>query len=120
MGSEQHSLCYGKSVIDVVAAHPDVQGSRAKTMTKRKNRKTDLDQLMRFTVSSAQPPRFVIALENSKAMDTRGHWELIMRSVRKMVQHDLPADAHLGKGGNLINSSHSFYSSHENLNLTGF
>ena len=98
VGSEQHSLCYGKSVIDVVAAHPDVQGSRAKTTTvKGKNRKTDLDQLMRFPVSSAQPPRFVMALENSKAMDRRGHWELIMRSVRKMVQHDLPADAHLGK-----------------------
>ena len=25
VGSEQHSLCYGKSVIDVVAAHPDIQ-----------------------------------------------------------------------------------------------
>ena len=98
VGSEQHSLCYGKSVIDVVAAHPDIQGSRAtKTMTKGKKRKSNLDQLIRFTVSSAQAPRYVIALENSKAMDTRGHWELIMRAVRKMVQHDLPSEAQLGK-----------------------
>ena len=101
VGSEQHSLCYGKSVIDVVAAHPDIQGSRAKTSKKMKRKQRTPDQL-RFTVSSAQPPRYVIALENSKAMDTRGHWELIMRSVRKMVQHDLPSDAHLGKDGDKI------------------
>ena len=54
-------------------------------------------QQIRFTVSSAQAPRYIIALENSRAMDARGHWELIMRAVRKTVQHDLPDDAHLGE-----------------------
>ena len=28
VGSMQHSLCYGKSVADVIAQHPDIQGSR--------------------------------------------------------------------------------------------
>ena len=97
VGSEQHALCYGKSVIDVVTAHPDVQGSRAKAAAAAAGRrkKTAADEL-RFTVSSAQSPRYVIALENSRAMDTRGHWDLIMRAVRKAVQHDLPDDARLG------------------------
>ena len=56
-------------------------------------------QQIRFTVSSAQAPRYIIALENSRAMDgpSGGHWELIMRAVRKTVQHDLPDDAHLGE-----------------------
>lgn len=95
VGSAQHSLCFGKSVIAIVADHADIKTSRG---GRRKGKGNYVRKMppIRFTVSNAQPPKIVVVLENSKAMDTRGHWDLIMRATRKLILHDLPTSAHLG------------------------
>ena len=84
-----HALCHGRSVEDVVSVHPDLKTSRAKA------NKTPFKR-PRFSITTEQPPKYVIALENSQAMNNRDHWELISKAVKKFVLYDLPSDVSLG------------------------
>ena len=90
VNSRQHSLCYGQTVMEIIEKHPDFTSSRVqkKTMTAPPDTK--------FTIFKAQPPVYVLILENSMAMDHNDHWELIQKSAKKFILHDLADDARLG------------------------
>ena len=51
--------------------------------------------VIKFT-SRNQPPRIVLALENSIDMNSRDQWEYIRTACKKFILHDLPENAELG------------------------
>ncbi len=51
----------------------------------------------KFSVSRRQPPRYVLVLENSAAMDgSGGRWELLSMAAKKFVREDLQNSSSLG------------------------
>lgn len=87
VSSRQHSLCFGRTVKEVVLDHPDLVHSKAKV--------TKLPP-PRFTISNAQAPKFVIVLENSLAMNNKEHWVLIEKALKKFIKHDLEPGVRVG------------------------
>ena len=50
----------------------------------------------KFIISRQEPPRYVIILENSAAMNNDNRWDLLRTATKKLIVHDLPAEAQLG------------------------
>ncbi len=114
VGSHQHAFCMGRTVEEVIAEHSDLilanmmrsqqrQRQHHRTRTPKRSQETPSSSSstiqvppIRFTISGHQPPRYVLVLENSLAMDEGGHWDLIRRAAKKFVVHDLEPNARLG------------------------
>ena len=50
----------------------------------------------KFIVSRQEPPRYVLILENSQAMNRDNIWDLLRTATKKFIVHDLPSEAQLG------------------------
>lgn len=107
---EQHSLCFGKSVKEVVFSHLDLitskggiesQSSASKKFHqlqhKQGSQPQQQQQLLppppKFRFTRAEGPKYVIVLENSEAMNENSHWDIIRRACKKFILHDAPSDA---------------------------
>ena len=83
--SQQYAQCMGQSAREVVMKHPDFHERRQVNFTAPK-----------FKVTRFTSPKYVIVLENSVSMNTRGQWDLIRTACRNLILHGLPASAQLG------------------------
>eukprot|EP00095_Tigriopus_kingsejongensis_P007044 maker-scaffold146_size311726-snap-gene-1.20 protein:Tk07044 transcript:maker-scaffold146_size311726-snap-gene-1.20-mRNA-1 annotation:"epithelial chloride channel" len=94
MNVEQHSLCFGKSVRDIVFSHPDLISSRAGPGRAGKQASQPLlPAPPQFVFSRSDGPKFVIALENSEAMNENAHWDMIRRACKKFILYDAPPES---------------------------
>ncbi len=109
VGSRQHALCMGRTVEEVVAASADMTMARMLSAAATKRRKNGKHKNMdpvqrppppiRFGISARQPPRYMLVLENSLAMDGapgQAHWDLVRRAVKKFVTRDAEPEARVG------------------------
>ena len=83
--SQQYARCKGQSAREVVMKHPDFRGRRTVNFT---------EPNLKFTRLTT--PKYVIVLENSVIMNTKGQWDFIRTACRNFILHGLPASAHLG------------------------
>ena len=84
--SRQAAQCHGRSARQVILAHPDFLGPGAAATN--------------FTspsvlVTRRSAPRYVLLLENSVRMNSRGQWDFLRTAARDLVMRGLPAEAHL-------------------------
>ncbi len=103
VGSRQHALCSGRTVQEVVNMNPDLLAAsmirQHSSKRKRRPKKSDGENKppqIRFTIAGEQPPKYMLVLENSLAMDDDGNWDRIRRAAKKFVLHDVERSAHLG------------------------
>ena len=68
-------------------SHPDFQGTRAISGN---------FSAPFFTVTRVGAPRYMLLLENSRQMNSRGQWDFLRTASRDLVMRGLPPTAHLG------------------------
>ena len=88
-GSPQDAYCLGKSPNEIVQMHPDL-----KFATKNvggRSAENDPKIVPKFIVSRQEPPRYVVILENSSAMNRDNVWDLLRTATKKFIVHDLPS-----------------------------
>ena len=85
MTSQQYTLCRGLSAKQVIANHEDFYNMKAENFTKP-----------HFLIARQGNPRFVIALENSEAMNSKGQWHFVRTALRNLITEDLPDAAEVG------------------------
>ncbi|TRY76241.1 hypothetical protein TCAL_07999 [Tigriopus californicus] len=107
---DQHALCFGKSVKEIVLSHPDLITSKGGAETQllssssskkfqqfQPKQKSQPQQLLppppKFRFTRAEGSKYVIVLENSQAMNENSHWDVIRRACKKFLLHDAPSDA---------------------------
>jgi len=91
VGTRQHKFCDGRSVADVVNGHSDMLTSRSRRGKSARviNNVNVAMGSMRITLSRRNSPRYVVVLENSRAMDEAGRWEIVRKATKKFITNDL-------------------------------
>ena len=91
-GSQQDAFCLGKSPLEVIRMHPDLKfGAKLGAESEFESK-----VVPKFIVSRQEPPRYVLILENSQAMNRDNIWDLLRTATKKFIVHDLPSEAQLG------------------------
>ena len=82
--SRQAALCHGRSARQVILSHPDFLEHAVTNFTSPS-----------VLVTRRSAPRYVLLLENSVRMNSRGQWDFLRTAARDLVMSGLPAEAHL-------------------------
>jgi hypothetical protein len=76
--------------MEIIRMHPDLKSGSKKVRFDDNN---DGSVVPKFVVSRQEPPRYVIILENSAAMNKDNVWDLLRTATKKFIVHDLPSEA---------------------------
>ncbi|QQP40877.1 Epithelial chloride channel proteinlike, partial [Caligus rogercresseyi] len=74
------------SVRNIIRSHSDMIGQ---------NSKQDF-RSPQFTIARHASPKYVLVLENSKAMNDGKHWNFIRTALKKVLKRDFPGYARVG------------------------
>ncbi|XP_040572453.1 calcium-activated chloride channel regulator 1 [Lepeophtheirus salmonis] len=84
--STHHALCQGISVRNVIRGHSDMIGHNSK--------KEFVSPV--FRISRHASPKYVLVVENSKAMNDGHHWNFIRTALKKLLKKDFPDYVRIG------------------------
>ena len=78
--------------MEIIRMHPDLK-SGLKNVGSSSDGVNEPSVVPKFVVSRQEPPRYVIILENSAAMNKDNGWDLLRTATKKFIVHDLPSEA---------------------------